>query len=557
MCSGFLSRQNVVDLSQWVVGFEDQVRQIHYIAMLAQPVGNGKYVYDISRWISSHPGGQSILFSVAGTDITNDYWNDETFDKEFFIPAETPLIQSESRIPVRATRSRVATSMISDYSSSNSRDSFASHRVSTDQQMRLAPGLFEEDWKHILKARRTHVHTTLAVRRLANLIVGEVTEQPDTFNLGQRTYFSNPTGRPFSRFEFRRYAITEKRLLTTAGSSEQVKPVYRLRFCLLYPHDSRDNEPIDGFLPGECIEIQMRSGKSEPVSRYYTPISGTLSEFEIAIKVVPGGFMSRLLTRQKLGDRQIKIRGPFGATLLSPQKPLSVGSNQWVPDTLVLIGGGSGLSPLLQLIQFLLLPKFVPLTAAVQYVPNSPDELAFSPGHTVIYFDGWAVGQNTNTNQTGFFPLAATYPRLGVNVRTRVILINSSASFDDIFGLEILEGAILAYPDVFSAHHFVARGFESAVSVASIDPNDFTQRVPKASDSSVELPCGIVHDGKISQAEVASLLEDEFANERRSKRVVVCGSPKFESDVADYLGEIGVHGPRVQILPHDHWVGDV
>ncbi|KAJ1528201.1 hypothetical protein HK096_010414, partial [Nowakowskiella sp. JEL0078] len=80
-------------------------------------VGNGKYVYDISRWIVSHPGGQSILFSVSGTDITNDYWNDDSFDKEFFIPAEMPLIQSESRIPASTIRSQFTASMISDSSS--------------------------------------------------------------------------------------------------------------------------------------------------------------------------------------------------------------------------------------------------------------------------------------------------------------------------------------------------------------------------------------------------------------------------------------------------------
>jgi hypothetical protein len=39
-------------------------------------VGDGRYVYDISKWITSHPGGQTILHSVSGTDITNDYFNE-------------------------------------------------------------------------------------------------------------------------------------------------------------------------------------------------------------------------------------------------------------------------------------------------------------------------------------------------------------------------------------------------------------------------------------------------------------------------------------------------
>ena len=39
-------------------------------------VGNGHYVYDISKWITSHPGGQLILHAVNGTDITNDYFHE-------------------------------------------------------------------------------------------------------------------------------------------------------------------------------------------------------------------------------------------------------------------------------------------------------------------------------------------------------------------------------------------------------------------------------------------------------------------------------------------------
>ncbi|KAJ3243334.1 hypothetical protein HK104_008141 [Borealophlyctis nickersoniae] len=46
-------------------------------------VGNGKYVYDASKWIYSHPGGQIILLAVAGTDISSDYVRFPTLPFQF------------------------------------------------------------------------------------------------------------------------------------------------------------------------------------------------------------------------------------------------------------------------------------------------------------------------------------------------------------------------------------------------------------------------------------------------------------------------------------------
>lgn len=39
-------------------------------------VADGRYVYDISQWVTSHPGGRIILHSVCGTDISNDYFHE-------------------------------------------------------------------------------------------------------------------------------------------------------------------------------------------------------------------------------------------------------------------------------------------------------------------------------------------------------------------------------------------------------------------------------------------------------------------------------------------------
>jgi predicted heme/steroid binding protein len=39
-------------------------------------VADGQYVYDISKWIASHPGGRIILNYACGTDISNDYFHE-------------------------------------------------------------------------------------------------------------------------------------------------------------------------------------------------------------------------------------------------------------------------------------------------------------------------------------------------------------------------------------------------------------------------------------------------------------------------------------------------
>ncbi|KAJ3120461.1 hypothetical protein HK098_004575 [Nowakowskiella sp. JEL0407] len=532
-------------------------------------VGNGQYVYDVSKWLKSHPGGQTVIFSSAGTDISNDYWHEAGFDAADFTPADPKPEQSENRkIPVlRKQQSfRSETSSSSNGSNTNLVDMSLINQYTVAAQMRITPAFTNSDWKRVTKARRPHVHSELALRRLAQLVVGELVPEPypTSKESSTRSLSDVPTGHLFSRNEYRRYALTEKKLITAAGSSESVNPVYRLRFCLLYPHDLRDKEPLDGFLPGECVEIQVRSGKSAPVSRYYTPVSGNLAAFEIYVKVIPYGFVSRILTRQKVGDRQIKIRGPFGAPLLAPHKPLAIyeANGNWVPDNIILFGAGSGLLPFLQLVQFLLLPLFEPLIAIADYQGTMTDEITIRRNDRIIckahYYDGWAVGLNLNTNQSGFFPLSITHPRNGLSSSTKMTVINSIRSFDDLYGMDVMEGSTLAYPRHISFHHFVKKGFSTANDSAAVNLDGSRSPLPPLTFStrSVTLPCGYVHDGGITDQSVSDIVEP-LIGDRSSRRIFICGPPKYQSSIVDYLNELGVYGEDVRILPHDRWIDSI
>jgi NAD(P)H-flavin reductase len=97
--------------------------------------------------------------------------------------------------------------------------------------------------------------------------------------------------------------------------------------------------------------------------------------------------MSTYLLKQRVGERQCKIRGPFGDPLLSPSKPLSFGSNVWIPSKIYYICGGSGLTPFLQLLSSLILPILEPLLVVATYNKTRPDEIELTSGDTVVIKD--------------------------------------------------------------------------------------------------------------------------------------------------------------------------
>lgn len=330
-------------------------------------VGNGKYVYDISQWIHSHPGGQIILQTVNGTDITNDYFHESGFDCDEFSKSKEERKQVESR-------------QEKGHSTSTSVDFSASQQVSIlgggssgltradmmhiqkqgpsgfdSTTQSLPPSITSKDWKMIQKSRRTHVHSRLALQRLASLVVGEM---ENSAAASSNSSTDTLLERAFDAFEYRRYALTSSVVESARNSSRKV---LRLRFCILYPFDSRAGQP-QFFQPGESVEIQVRTSSGERFSRYYTPVSGDLSGFEVLIRLKSGGKMSEYLekTGSIPGDRQFKIRGPFGKNFLKYPGASQSGYNSYELcdyEKIYFFGGGSGVTPALQILHSLYLAK--------------------------------------------------------------------------------------------------------------------------------------------------------------------------------------------------------
>jgi hypothetical protein len=285
------------------------------------------------------------LHACCGTDITNDFFHEAGYDAGEYSPKAIPsrVFKKGSQAgTVQSKADKIALQRGGNLNGIN----FGIARVGGIQ--------FEkDDWKCIQKARRVHVHTKLAIEKLASLMVGKLI---DDSNSGQSVDSSTlKEGQIcFSEYEYRRYALTRSEVESATGVT---RPFIKLRFCLLYPYDIRAKQPRR-VLPGQCVEIEIQIPDGKRISRFYTPISGDLNSFDILIKYVPNGKMSSHLFHSIPGESQYKIRGPFG-TPFSPV-PYGLRSEQFF-DTIYCFAGGSGITPFLQLLNYLIMPLNTPL----------------------------------------------------------------------------------------------------------------------------------------------------------------------------------------------------
>ncbi|KAJ1550083.1 hypothetical protein HK096_008834, partial [Nowakowskiella sp. JEL0078] len=386
---------------------------------------------------------------------------------------------------------------------------------------------------------------------------------------------------PFDPYEYRRYTLTSKKLVSIANSGN---PVYLCRFAQLFPFNGRQNEPEEEFSAGQCVEIQVVLDSKKLVARYYTPISGTIKAFDVMIKVVRNGELTPLFEkpdRTLLGVKQIKIRGPFGRPLIPAavwtndvlqyklqmlstvptdvsldQKQLTILAgwrdsqntpigrvprkgttnaalesdfllNRWT--RLLFIAAGSGLAPYLQIVNDHFLPENKVVYAYSTVTSSNPGELAIKAGDGVLtmkhYLDGYAHGLNVRTGLEGAFPMAATVPLCGVKEMTnsKFRLVNCVHSESDLFGEDILAGAAFASTGgILKVAHVVS---EPAGNVPLFRDDPRYERT--------------MYSGRLEVGLLESILE-EF-EDGLEPHVIICGPAAFERDVYTYLiDEIGL-----------------
>ncbi|ORZ41321.1 hypothetical protein BCR44DRAFT_121657 [Catenaria anguillulae PL171] len=478
-------------------------------------VGNG-FVYDIETWIFNHPGGQAVLYNVLGTDISSDFFNNSGYDMDLFTPwadrpdfdEAPPASQQDGAV---MNRMSVVSAAPSDASGIYNRD------VEAD------PRILKEDWKMIMRARNQHFHSPEAIGKLKKLVVAKL----DVACQNQ-----------FTKDEYRRYALTSKELLSSAGADAEV---YRLKFCLLFPNELYEEDPLFLF-PGQAIELQLRV-RGQFVSRYYTPCSGNMAVFDMIAKCLPDGVMSNVFRQTRPGELQWKIRGPFGSPLINIERPLPMHNGCW--DEVLCIGVGSGMTPHLQMLSWYFMQTTFSLRPAADNVPTKASELAVKRSHKVFLRhplqNGWVFATNADTAQDGIIHLSKLTPWIGR--QAKVTVVNAARNIASLIGTDMLEAVRAAYPDQLSLEYVLTREAPSPAT---------------ANGGQVRY-----HTCRVDRQFLASLLERkkwiQQGESGRSQRVVLCGPEKFMQLTYTTLVELGVPEDDVISLPahsylvNPHW----
>ncbi|KAI9151064.1 hypothetical protein H9P43_009679 [Blastocladiella emersonii ATCC 22665] len=491
-------------------------------------VGVGGLVLDVTQWIRSHPGGQQVLLDAIGTSIVIDMFIDEEYDKSLF-KAFAGCPASDSIPTTDLTNTLSAPSVHAQQTVTRGAAGERSVNASIAESR-----ITQHEWERVLASRRTNIHSRAAIAKLMTMAVARIPE----------------AGHAYSKFEFRRYALTQKTLMSPP--SDGASPAgYHLTFCLLYPHEAYPDEP-SFFLPGHTIEIRLwlsramtrRAGHdgSPYVTRYYTPISGNATHFTIAIKVRPGGLMSDLINEIGVEHhRQFQIRGPFGSPLMNPERAMPIGNGSF--DHIVFIGVGSGTVPGLQSAVFQFAQTYFPQLAAVAHAQDgggsgsAANMLRVSPRDRVLIkypmHSGWVWATNTTTHCDGYLPLRALVPWIG---RTpRFTMVAAEASLDHLVGRTTFDLISNAYPRQFQTYYRVK-------SLGTASATQFTTqgRVDRDYVKGVMRQCGYL-DLVEQQKHVAEEM-------RPALRIVLCGPQKFLDDCYDWLEEI-VPEDQICVLP--------
>ncbi|KAJ3368485.1 hypothetical protein GGF31_006304 [Allomyces arbusculus] len=504
-------------------------------------VGPGGVVYDVKQWITAHPGGQQVLFDAMGTSVIIDYFNVALFDQarfHAFAPAPLDVPDRDMRVnpSYMSMRSSVSTTM-------------GPAGMARDADVEARARLTEQDWQLIVQSRRTNVHSKVAIEKLKTMAVARL----DARDVSR-----------FDKNEYRRYAMVGKDRITTPSSAVVS---YKVSFCLLFPHEAYPEEP-SFFLPGHVIEIRIRVPKnvmaaakrerertgtmgragdlhrdvpaSGWISRYYTPLAGNMTKFNISFKVVKGGLMSTILAGLDPKDaRQFQIRGPFGTPFMNPERPLPRGNGCW--DTLVMLCAGSGVAPALQLLQWTHLPTYFPLVATSSFAGTSAHELTVQPRDKVLVRHalerGWVWGTNLRTHTDGYLPLRCLAPWIGQHPRMTVAV--AEADVGAIMNRSTLGLVADAYPHQVRVQYRV-------------------KQMPAPGSNDVgSLNVGI-SQGRMTAPYVRSVLEAAgvlgpalYADDagRGSVMVAVCGPQAFLDQCYEWLTEWLIPDEEITLLP--------
>ncbi|KAI8918636.1 hypothetical protein DFJ77DRAFT_456334 [Powellomyces hirtus] len=296
-------------------------------------------VYDAAPFMLKHPGGAKILGSVVGMDATNAFYGIKTRKSKNKQDA-----QNQAAVPVWHPHSRLAESLLSKLAvgaladdDDNDGDNQGHYGLVKSASMATDGDL-----------ESTTDAPTRKAQRLAQL------------RAISRDHLENKTFKPESlttQLSELSYQNVELNTRTLASSTESKRPTYRISFKLnsATPEDKKKKEaaqdkanaatvPEVFLFPGQCVILQFITDQGEVVTRQYTPYkSRNVGTIDLYVKMANG-----LMTRHLKECQSIRIRGPFS------HAPEAVNTERkngcW--DAIGMICGGSGLTPMLLIIDY-------------------------------------------------------------------------------------------------------------------------------------------------------------------------------------------------------------
>ncbi|CAG8483908.1 9443_t:CDS:2, partial [Racocetra persica] len=315
----------------------------------------GGLVVDVHKWMHSHPGGFHIIRRVVGSDITNDFYNKHqniSITEEFDEPC-IPILSTEGFSRKNSTIHKYIHHLQ------------GRHTVEEKSNFATRIDILNSNYYKKVPIAQ-HTHSKLAIQKMASMVIGKIEKvekdhMSDKFSLittstgsqsSQIGYYNNEL---FSSIEnkFHRYKLTSKAIVNV----NKKIPIMRFTFTKIYQHKNYNNER---FYPGNYVELFAKV-KGQMVTRKYCPLEGTISKsFSIYVKIYSDGLLSRHLNKQLLGY-EILVRGPFnielspyvGPLLFTPKGSLlNPNSIDGCWDELYMIAGGTGVTPMLQLIRY-------------------------------------------------------------------------------------------------------------------------------------------------------------------------------------------------------------
>ncbi|CAG8624350.1 25369_t:CDS:10 [Dentiscutata erythropus] len=298
-------------------------------------------VFDIRKWIYTHPGGVKILQRVIGTDISGVFFNDKNLE-----------------IKTDEFKNKDSVHTVDLYEEGEDQNKKVSRRKSSIKRRHTIADTMDRINVTLVKDLRIvmHSHSKFATAKLASMVIGKL--EKTEFNEFKKdstseNIISSSAMLPRETESFKRYVLVNKDNVTGIYAE---RPVKKFIFQVIDPNDS-----VPKITPGDYIEIMCHI-EGQVVIRCYNLFKLKSPKcFSIIVKIYKDGLMSTYLDKL-LDGFEIKVRGPFGIDrrvdeliprpLPNSNPLLNPDSVDGCWDTLFMLCGGSGLSPMLQLIDY-------------------------------------------------------------------------------------------------------------------------------------------------------------------------------------------------------------